>query len=413
MYFNHADGLYRDAGWPITKGSNSESVGCAINSVISFLTSETGPTPRNGNQRIFMPKVDWNLNTNNTLTVTYNYFRWNSLSGIQTQPTNTIGVTSFGDDFVNDDSINFRLSSNLSPTLINEARYQWSRDFEFEFSKTPLAGEPLTAPGYPGVTSAGTRAPDVFISNGIEYGVATFLERPQYPNEKKMQWFDMLTWTSGKHTLKFGGDISHVKDTADNLRFYAGAYSYNNINDYIIDHLNWKTPLAATFPCATSTRTAGKCYTSNYQQAFGGTAFTFKENLWNFFAQDDWRVKPNLTLNLGLRWEYQQMPKAFLGNPAVPLTQQTPSDKTDFGPRLGFAWDIHGKGKDSLRGGYGIYYGLMGTSTIYNALVNTAVTGGQFSISLAQAAGPVFPNTLGIVPSGWVGTRNSVLPTGF
>ena len=384
-----------------------------INSVIAFLTSETGPTPRNGNQRIFMPKVDVNLNTNNTLTVTYNYFRWNSLSGIQTQPTNTIGVTSFGDDFVNDDSINFRLASNLSPTLINEARYQWSRDFEFEFSKTPLAGEPLTAPGYPGVTSAGTRAPDVFISNGIEYGVATFLERPQYPNEKKMQWFDMLTLTSGKHTVKFGGDVSHVKDTADNLRFYAGAYSYNNINDYIIDHLNWKTPLGATFPCATSTRTAGKCYTSNYQQAFGGTAFTFTENLWNFFVQDDWRVTPTVTLNLGLRWEYQQMPKPFLGNPALPQTQKMPSDKTDFGPRLGFAWDIHGKGKDSLRGGYGIYYGLMGTSTIYNALVNTGVTGGQFSISLAQAAGPVFPNTLASFPAAGSGPAVQYFEDGF
>ncbi len=370
-----------------------------INSVLAFLISETGPTPRNGNQRIFMPKVDINLNSNNTLTATYNYFRWSSLSGIQTQPTNTIGVTSFGDDFVNDDSLNFRLASNLTPTLINEARYQWSRDFEFEFSKTPLAGEPLTAPGYPGVTTAGTRSPDVFITNGIEYGVATFLERPQYPNEKKMQWFDMLTWTSGKHTIKFGGDISHVKDTADNLRFYAGAYSYNNINDYIIDHLNWKTPLGAAFPCATSSRFAGKCYTSNYQQAFGGTAFTFTENLWNFFAQDDWRITPRLTLNLGLRWEYQQMPKPFLGNPAVPLTQQMPSDKSDFGPRLGFAWDIHGRGKDSLRGGYGIYYGLMGTSTIYNALVNTAVTGGQFQVSLSQASGPVFPNTLATLPA--------------
>src|SRR5256714_638465 len=237
-----------------------------INSVLAFLISETGPTPRQGNQRIFMPKVDVNLNSNNTLTATYNYFRWKSPNGVQTQPTNTNGRTTFGDDFVNDDSLNFRLASNLSPTLINEARYQWSRDFEFEFSKTPLAGEPLTAPGYPGLTSAGTRSPDVSITNGIEYGVATFLERPQYPNEKKMQWFDMLTMTSGKHTLKFGGDISHVKDTADNLRFYAGAYAYNNINDYIIDHLNWKTPLGATFPCATSTRVAGKCYTSNYQR---------------------------------------------------------------------------------------------------------------------------------------------------
>jgi hypothetical protein len=387
------------------KAANRGLTDTQINSVVSFLTSETGPTPRNGNQRIFMPKVDINLNSANTLTVTYNNFRWNSLSGIQTQPTNTIGVTSFGDDFVNDDSLNIRLASNLSPTLINEGRYQWSRDFEFENSKTPLAGEPLTAPAYPGATQAGTRGPDVFITNGIEFGVATFLERPQYPNEHKNQFFDMLTKTSGKHTFKVGADISHVKDVADNLRTYAGSYSYNNINDFIIDYLNWKTPLLApgstTNPmvCSTSTRTAGKCYTSNYSQGFGGTAYTFTENLWNFFAQDDWRVTPRLTLNLGLRWEYQQYPKVVLPNPAVPQTGSMPSDKTDFGPRLGFAYDINGDGRTSIRGGYGIYYGLMGTSTIYNALINTGVTGGQFQVSLNQAAGPSFPNTLATLPA--------------
>ena len=376
-----------------------------INSVLNFLNSETGPNVRKGNQRIFMPKVDVNLNSSNTLTVTYNYFRWDSPNGIQTQPTNTNGRATFGDDFVDDDSINVRLSSNITPTLINEARYQWSRDFEYEFSTEPLPGEPKTAPAYPGVFAAGTRPPDVNLTNGLEFGTQTFLERPQYPNEHKNQWFDMLTWTKNKHTLKVGADFSHVKDTADNLRTYAGSYAYNNINDFIIDYLNWQTPLfqpgstTTRMQCATSTRTAGRCYTSNYAQAFGGTAFTFTENLWNFFVQDDWRVHPRLTLNLGLRWEYQQFPDPFLGNPAITQTNVKPSDKTNYGPRVGFAWDATGDGKTSLRGGYGVYYGLMGTSTIYNTLVNTAMPGGQFSVSLAQASGPDFPNTFSSFPS--------------
>jgi len=385
-----------------------------INSALSFLNSETGPNLRNGNQRILMPKVDINLNQKNTLTVTYNYFRWASPNGIQTQATNTNGRATFGDDFVNDDSVNTRLTTNLSSTVINEARYQWSRDFEFENSTSPLPGEPLTAPGYPGLFPAGSRPPDVFLSNGLEFGTQTFLERPQYPNEKRNQIVDMITMTKGTQTLKFGVDYSHVRDVADNLRFYAGSYSYNNINDFIIDYLNAQSPLLVggnPIPCATSTRVAGRCYTSNYQQAFGGTAFTFATNQWAFFGQDDWRVSPRLTLNLGLRWEYQQFPSPYpnLVNPAVPQTGVMPNDKNDFGPRIGFALDIHGNGKDSLRGGYGIYYGLLGTSTIYNALVNTAMPGGQFQVSLglctpAQVAagnlcGPVFPNTLAAQPS--------------
>jgi outer membrane receptor protein involved in Fe transport len=372
-----------------------------INSALGFLNSETGPVPRQGNQRIILPKVDWNINGKNTLSATYNHFRWASPSGIQTQPTNTFGVTSFGDDFVNDDAVYLRLTSNISPTLVNEFHYNWSRDFEFENSKTPLAGEPLTAPAYGSFVAAGTRSPDIFISGGIEFGVATFLERPQYPDERRNQFSDTVTMTKGNHTIKFGGDFNHVSEIANNLRTYAGSYSYSNINDFIIDYLHFTTPSVGAV-CSTTTRTAGKCYTSNYAQGFGGLTYTFATNSYNFFAQDQWRYTPRLTVNFGVRYEYQQLPSPILANPAVPQTGVFPSDKNNFGPRIGFAWDMTGNGKNSLRGGYGIYYGLLENSTLYNALIDTGVSGGQFQVSVAPTAStaPAFPNTLAAAPAG-------------
>jgi len=383
------------------KKANTNFSDAQINSALGFLTSLTGPVPRRGNQRIFLPKVDWRINQNNTLTGSYNRLRWQSPAGIQTQPTNTLGTRSFGDDFVNGDTVNIRLASTFGANLVNELRYQWGRDNEFEFSQPPNAGEPLTSPGYPGVTTAGTRSPDVFITGGIEFGTPTFLERTKFPFETRNQIADTITLTAGNHTIKWGGDFNNVKDVQDNLRNYAGAYSYSNINDFIIDYVNFATTggLGAGIVCSSSTRLRGKCYTSNYNQGFGPTLFDFTTKDYNFFVQDEWRYTPRLTVNLGLRYEYERLPTPFLAS-SIPQTNNFPRDKNNFGPRVGFAWDMSGDSKNSLRGGYGIYYGRIINSTILNALTNTGNVGGQLQSSTSQAAGPVFPNVLPSAPAG-------------
>ncbi len=384
------------------KKANTALTDAQINSALGFLTSLTGPVPRKGNQRIFLPKIDWHINQNHTFTGSYNRLRWQSPAGIQTQPTNTLGTRSFGDDFVNGDTVNLRLASTFGTNKVNELRYQWGRDNEFEFSQPPNTGEPLTSPAYPGVTAAGTRSPDVFITGGIEFGTPTFLERTKFPFETRKQIADTFTLTVGSHTIKFGGDFNNVKDVQDNLRNYAGAYSYSNINDFIIDYLNFSTSggLGAGVVCSTTTRLRGKCYTSNFNQGFGPTLFNFTTQDYNFFVQDEWRYTPRLTVNLGLRYEYEKLPKPFLAS-SVPQTTVFPHDKNNFGPRIGFAWDMTGDSKNSLRGGYGIYYGRIINSTILNALTNTGNVGGQLQSSTAAASGgPVFPTVLPSAPAG-------------
>ncbi|MGH9915624.1 MAG: carboxypeptidase regulatory-like domain-containing protein, partial [Pyrinomonadaceae bacterium] len=115
-----------------------------IDSALGFLNSLTGPVARTGDQTLFLPKIDWHINDKNIFTATYNRLRWESPAGVQTQPTNTLGIASFGDDLVKVDSLNLRLTSTLTPTLLNEARFQYGRDNESQVSQPPAPGEPTT-----------------------------------------------------------------------------------------------------------------------------------------------------------------------------------------------------------------------------------------------------------------------------
>lgn len=389
-----------------------------INTALTFLNSLTGTVPRRGDQRLFFPKVDWQVNESNLFTASYNRLRWDSPAGIQTQATNTLGRASFGDDFVDIDTLQLRLQSTITPTIVNEFRFQWSKDFEYEFSQPPAAGEPL---------SAGGTSPDVFLTGGLEFGKPTFLERRQYPNEKRLQFTDNITYTRGSHNFKFGVDITPVKDVLDNLRNESGAFSYNNINDYIIDYLNATAGLPGTIPCSSTnpvratvggapaapTRFRGRCYTSNLAQGFGPTAFEVKTTDISFYIQDDWHASSRLTVNLGLRWEYEKTPTPFLANvdtSAVPNTGLTVnqatslhvSDKNNFGPRVGLAYAVTADGKTSVRAGYGIYFGRVQNSTILNTLTNTGNPLGQLqaSINPATASSPIYPFILATAPAG-------------
>src|SRR5882724_6862294 len=143
--------------------------GAQIDNALNFLNSISGEVPRTGNQRLFLPKVDWNINDRNTFTATYNRLRWKSPAGVQTQAINTRARDNFGDDGVNIDSLNLRLASTFTPTLLNEFRFQWGRDNEFQFSQPPLPGEPTN--------SVGGRSPQTFVQQGFTFGIPEFLER--------------------------------------------------------------------------------------------------------------------------------------------------------------------------------------------------------------------------------------------
>ena len=368
------------------------------NNGLNGLLGELGPVPRTGSQTIFFPKIDWQINSQNRASFEVNRMRWTSPAGIQTQSSNTFGVASFGNDYVRDTWGVAKLYTFFTPNFSNEARFQYGRDFEFEFAQPPTAYEQanfVTSPNIPGYTNPLGLPPDVFITNGFDMGVPTFLQRPAYPDERTTQFADTITWSLGRHTLKFGGDFRHVNELSQNLRFQYGSFSYTTVANYLSD-------LYSPNKCGTAHIAA--CF-SSYSQAFGPLGFNFNTDDLALFVEDNWRVTPRFTLTIGARYELEFLPEPILPNYGVPQTLAMPKDQNNLGPRVGFAYDVTGDGKTSLRGGYGIYFGRIINSTIYNALTSTAVQGAQFSYSFNPSSAaalpclPSFPKILSAQPN--------------
>jgi len=347
-----------------------------------YLASLLGTVPRTADHQIYFSKIDYHVNPHNSLALSYNRMRWGAPGGVQSDPVVDRGVASFGFDGVKVDMLTARLTSTLGTHTASELRFSWGRDFEYQVPQSPAPGEPVGPSGF---------APSVAVladSTGFTFGTPSTLPRRALPDEYRNQLAETVNWMHGRHIFKFGFDANRVHDEMDNLYASNGSYNYTYRDYFMADLYQWQH----------NTGTGFRGY-SSYTQGFGNPAFAFNTFDGAVFLQDDWRALPRLTLSFGVRYEYEALPNPQTPNSALAATQTFPSDANNFGPRFGFAWDLMGDGKTSLRGGYGIYYGRISNSTISSAITNTGTQSGQRSYSYCykvtsycSLVGPVFPN---------------------
>ena len=386
------------------KNYNQLLFGKAVSSITGLsnpgLLDDLGTTPRTGDEVLNTPKLDWQINPKHHVSFLYHRLRWDSPGGVQTQTSNNYAIDTFGTDFVKLDYGLVELASVITPTIANELRFQYGRELDDEGQQphssftqsylTNTTGTPVQLGIYGGASNSGFTA-----------GMPYYSFRNAYPEERKTQLADTVNWTRGNQNFKFGFDIVRNADKVDNLYESNGVYTYTYFSDFFADILkpggtcdNDQTQMGlGDYPCY-----------YGFTQGFGTPKFTLTTMDYGFFVQDDWKLTPRLTMNLGVRYDYQHIPPpypALIATQAYPFAQTAnhPSDTNNVGPRIGFSWDPYGHGHTVLHAGYGLYYGRNLNAIILDTYEATGSPLGQYTIPTiyGQTAGssvPTFPQVI-------------------
>jgi hypothetical protein len=342
----------------------------------NYLSGLTGAYARVGVNDIGFGKLDYQANANHRISVAFDLDDYHANNGYSSLPTYVNHSESENGPIVLHERF---LVANWDWTpksnMVNNFRFQWGMDNE--------------------IAGANSGGPSTAIASVEQYGESLALPRGAFPNERRWQQADTLSWTLGKHTVKMGVDVNQIHEVLANLFQGNGNYSYAGSATQAFQ--NWALDV---FGVNAGDGLTGHHYTSFIQVNDPIThvgADDWWENDFGGFIEDSWKVKSNLTLNLGVRYEVQLTPQPPRPNTATALntawTSRINQDTNNFAPRIGIAWTPI---KDTvIRTGYGMFYGKTTASTFYAYRVENGIYQQTFSCSSGTACPALtFPNVL-------------------
>lgn len=327
-----------------------------------YVTSVGEPTREN----YFVVKIDHNFSDNDSIAVRYSFDDASVLTP-QTVPLFSARAHTRGQFFTAEHK---RI---LTSRLLNVFRLAWNKAFEetVNVDNIDVDESLFFIPG----TQFGAISVSGLSPLGTDTGTPTFVDL------KSLQFITQLTWTGGRHAVKTGLSWTYWMNDQDSSFDIGGAYVFNSIQDFVQNRAN---SFEGTFPGST-------------------TARRWRQSLVGLFVQDDLAVSSRITLNLGLRYEFITLPKekedrvASLRSladaqttPGYPLFEN-PSLK-NVAPRGGFAWNVTGDGRTSVRGGAGVFYEPI-LGNVYRAYGNRTPP----YFRLLNVSNPSFPDPFNVL----------------
>jgi len=290
----------------------------------NFITVlESVPNPRHRTN--ISPRLDYAINKNNTLTARYQYFR-------DTQNNDGIGQFTLPTQGYNDTSEEhtFQIGDTqvYGAKVVNETRFQYLRERD---SQNALTSDPtINVRGF-------------FAGGGNNQG--TIVDHQDH--------YELQNYTSvihGNHTMKFGARVRAVRDANYSTSSFNGTFTFSSLMQYQAVECALQSSPASACPAPTNPApTPNQLSVTTGLPNFSLTTYDA-----GLYVQDDWRVRPNITLSYGLRFE----------------TQNDIHDRGDWAPRFGFAWGVGGKSappKVVIRGGFGMFYDRFQSEQILEA----------------------------------------------